>query len=78
MADVQNLFDAGAATRSDVLRVDALVSSQQAAINDTRTLRSTLEQSLAVMMNEPARPYEVGEDLLAPPPDIGACPRSTP
>jgi outer membrane protein len=34
LTDVQNLFDAGAATRSDVLRVDALVYSQQAAIND--------------------------------------------
>jgi outer membrane protein TolC len=74
MADVQNLFDAGAATRSDVLRVDALISAQQAAINDTRALRNTLEQSLAVMMNEPVRPYEVGEDLLAPPPDIGDLP----
>ncbi len=74
MADVQNLFDAGAATRVDVLRVEALISSQQAAINDTRALRNVLEQSLAVMMAEPARPYEVGEDLLAPPPDIGDLP----
>jgi len=74
MTDVMHLFDAGAATRSDVLRVDALVSAQQAAINDTRALRHTLEQALAVMMNEPARPYEVGEDLLAAPPDIGDLP----
>ncbi len=74
LADVQNLFDAGAATRSDVLRVDALVSSQQAAINDTRALRNVLEQSLAVMMNEPVKAYEVGEDLLAPPADLGDLP----
>jgi len=74
MTDVLNLFEAGAATRSDVLRIEALISSQQAAINDTRALRSTLEQALAVMMDEPARPYEVGEDLLAPPPDIGELP----
>ena len=74
LQDVQNLFDAGAATRSDVLRVDALVSAQQAAINDTQALRNTLEQSLSVMMNEPARPYEVGEDLLAAPPDLGRLP----
>ncbi len=74
MTDVQNLFDAGAATRSEVLRIDALVSAQQAAINDTRALRNVLEQSLAVMMAEPARPYEVGEDLLAPPPDLGELP----
>jgi len=74
LQDVQNLFDAGAATRSDVLRVDALVSAQQAAINDTQALRKVLEQSLSVMMNEAPRPYEVGEDLLAPPPDLGQLP----
>ncbi len=74
LTDVQNLFDAGAATRSDVLRVDALVTSQQSAINDTRTLRTVLEQSLSVMMNEPLRPYEVGEDLLGAPPDLGPLP----
>lgn len=73
--DVQNLFDAGAATRSDVLRVEALVSAQQAAINDARTLRNVLERSLSVMMKEPPRAFEVGEDLLAPPRDIGRLPQ---
>lgn len=75
LTDVQNLFDAGAATRSDVLRVDALVSSQQSAINDARAFRSVAEQSLAILMNEPVRDYTVGEDMLAPPPSIGALPK---
>ncbi len=74
LADVQNLFDAGSATRSDVLRVDALVSSQQAAIADARAFRQIAEQSLAIMMNEPARSFEIGEDLLGAPPDIGVLP----
>lgn len=75
LGDVQNLFDAGAATRSDVLRVDALLSAQQSAINDARALRTVLERSLAVMMKQPPRTYEVGEDLLAPPRDIGRLPQ---
>lgn len=74
LADVQNLFDAGAATRSDVLRVDALVSSQQEAINDARAFRQITERSLAIIMNEPARGYEVGEDMLSPPP-MASLPR---
>lgn len=74
LADVQNLFDAGSATRSDVLRVDALVSSQQAAISDARAFRQVAEHSLAIMMNEKRRTYEIGEDLLDAPPDIGPLP----
>ncbi|MBK9753608.1 MAG: TolC family protein [Nannocystis sp.] len=74
LADVQNLFDAGAATRSDVLRVDALVSSQQEAINDARAFRQISERALAITMNEPARSYEVGEDMLSPPP-MASLPR---
>jgi outer membrane protein len=71
LVDVQHLFDAGSATRSDVLRVDALVSAQQAAIADAVAFRRVAERGLAVMMNEPLRAYEVGDDILAPPRDIG-------
>lgn len=71
LVDVQHLFDAGSATRSDVLRVDALVSAQQAAIADAVAFRRVAERNLAVMMNEPLRAYEVGDDILAAPRDIG-------
>lgn len=74
LVDAENLFDAGSATRSDVLRVDALVSSQQSAIADARAFRKIAERNLAVMMNEPTRAYDVGEDILAPPPDLGELP----
>jgi len=74
LVDAQNLFDAGSATRADVLRVDALVSSQQAAIADARAFRRVAERNLAVMMNEPIRAYEVGEDVLAPPPSLDPLP----
>ena len=40
LVDVQNLFEAGSATRSDVLRVDSLVYSQQAAIVDATAFRN--------------------------------------
>lgn len=74
LVDAENLFDAGSATRSDVLRVDALVSSQQSAIADARAFRKIAERNLAVMMNEPTRAYDVGEDILAPPSDLGELP----
>lgn len=74
LVDAENLFNAGSATRSDVLRVDALVSSQQSAIADARAFRKIAERNLAVMMNEPTRAYDVGEDILAPPPDLGELP----
>ncbi len=74
LRDVENLFEAGSATRSDVLRVDALISSQQAALNDARAFREISERSLAIMMGEPVRSYEVGEDLLSPPKDLGPLP----
>ncbi|MCY0988719.1 TolC family protein [Nannocystis sp. ILAH1] len=74
LVDAENLFNAGSATRSDVLRVDALVSSQQSAIADARAFRKVAERNLAVMMNEPTRAYDVGEDILAPPPDLGELP----
>ena len=74
LADVQNLFDAGSATRSDVLRVDSLVSSQQAAIADASAFRRVAERALSIMMKEPPRDFVVGEDLLAPPPDLGPLP----
>ena len=74
LADVQNLFDAGSATRSDVLRVDSLVSSQQAAIADASAFRKVAERALSIMMKEPPRDFVVGEDLLAAPPDLGPLP----
>ncbi|MFY0536442.1 TolC family protein [Nannocystis pusilla] len=74
LVDAENLFNAGSATRSDVLRVDALVSSQQSAIADARAFRKVAERNLAVMMNEPTRAYDVGEDILAPPHDLGELP----
>lgn len=74
LVDVQNLFEAGSATRSDVLRVDALVSSQQAAIVDAKAFRDIAEQALAIMMNEKPADYTIGEDVLAPAKEIGKLP----
>ncbi|MBZ5708148.1 TolC family protein [Nannocystis pusilla] len=74
LVDAQHLFDAGSATRADVLRVDALVSSQQAAIADAQAFRRVAERNLAVMMNEPLRSYDIGEDILTPPPSLDPLP----
>jgi outer membrane protein TolC len=74
LGDVQNLFQAGSATRADVLRVDSLIASQEVAINETRAFRETAARALALMMNEPPRDYQVGEDVLGAPPDPGQLP----
>lgn len=74
LVDVQNLFEAGSATRSDVLRVDSLVYSQQAAITDATAFRNLAAKNLAVMMNEEPENFGIGEDVLAPPKSIGQLP----
>ncbi len=74
LVDVQNLFEAGSATRSDVLRVDSLVYSQQAAITDATAFRNLAAKNLAVMMNEEPDNFAIGEDVLAPPKNIPSLP----
>lgn len=74
LVDVQNLFEAGSATRSDVLRVDSLVYSQQAAITDATAFRNLTAKNLAVMMNEEPDNFAIGEDVLAPPKNVGQLP----
>ncbi len=74
LVDVQNLFEAGSATRSDVLRVDSLVYSQQAAIVDATAFRNVAAQALSIMMNEKPENFAIGEDILAPPKDLGKLP----
>jgi outer membrane protein len=57
-----------------VLRVDALVSSQQAAIADARAFRQVAERALGIMLQQPPKDYTLGEDLLGAPADIGKLP----
>jgi outer membrane protein TolC len=67
--DVENLFQAGSATKAEVLRIDAQISQIEQAINDARTFRITAEQGLAIMVNDPGMSFEPGEDVIELPPD---------
>ncbi len=67
--DVANLFEAGAATKAEVMRLDAQIAQIEQVINDAVTLRSTTEQALAIMLDDPKLEFVPGEDVIALPPD---------
>ncbi len=67
LQDARAAFELGSATKADVLRLEAAVASTELAVDETRTMQQLAEQQLAIMMDEPVRPYRVGEDVLQPP-----------
>lgn len=67
--DVENLFQAGSATKAEVLRIDASIAQIEQAINDAQTFRITAEQGLAIMLNDPGMAFAPGEDVIELPPD---------
>lgn len=67
--DVANLFEAGAATKAEVMRIDAQIAQIEQAINDAKTLRATTEQALAIMLDDPRLEFVPGEDIIQLPPD---------
>lgn len=68
--DVENLFQAGAATKAEALRMDAQIAQIEQVINDARTFRATAEQGLAIMVNDPGLTFAPGEDVIDLPPDL--------
>jgi outer membrane protein TolC len=69
--DSEAAFSVGAATRADVLRVEALAASTELTITETRNLKQLAQEQLAVLMNEPVRSYVVGENVRTELPTIG-------
>ncbi|MFC1642688.1 TolC family protein [Myxococcota bacterium] len=69
--DSNAAFSVGAATKADVLRVEALAASTELTITETRNLKQLAAEQLAVLMNEPVREYQVGESVRTPPPTAG-------
>lgn len=67
LEDARAAFELGAATKADVLRLEAAVASTELAVDETRTMQQLAEQQLAIMMDEPVRSYRVGEDVLQEP-----------
>lgn len=68
--DVENLFQAGSATKAEVMRLSAQIAQIEQAINDARVLQTTAEQGLAIMLNDPGLNFVPGEDIIDLPPDL--------
>jgi outer membrane protein TolC len=69
--DVENLFQAGSATKAEVLRLSAQIAQIEQAINDARALRTTTEQALAIMVDDQNLSFTPGEDVIDLPADLG-------
>lgn len=68
--DVENLFQAGSATKAEVLRMDAQIAQIEQIINDAVTFRTTAEQGLAIMVNDHDMTFVPGENVIDLPPDL--------
>lgn len=68
--DVENLFNAGSATKAEVMRLTAQIAQIEQAINDARVFRTTAEQGLAIMLNDQDLDFSPGEDVIDLPPDM--------
>lgn len=62
--DVQHVFQAGSASKADVLRVEAQVAQAEMLVERARNFAHITEDRLRVLMHDTSRrPYTVGEDL---------------
>jgi outer membrane protein TolC len=67
LEDAQAAFDAGVASKADVMRLDAAVATLTAATIRAEAFQTLAEQALALQMGEDEFPrYQIGEDLLVP------------
>jgi outer membrane protein len=67
LGDAQAAFEAGVASKADVMRLDAAVATLSAAAIRAENFQRVAEQALAVQMGEKEFPdYEIGEDLFKP------------
>lgn len=67
LEDAQAAFEAGVASKADVMRLDAAVATLTAATIRAENFQVLAEQALALQMGEDEFPrYQIGEDLLVP------------
>lgn len=71
LGDAEAAFDAGIASKADVMRLDAAVASLTAATIRAENFQILAEQALALQMGEDEFPrYQIGEDILTPEPEL--------
>jgi outer membrane protein TolC len=73
LVDAQNAFELGAASKADVMRLEAARASVNAALERSREYEGLAAQRLALIMGESGgtqASYAVGEDVLGPLPPL--------
>lgn len=78
LADVQHALDVGAASKADVMRVEAQVANGELLAQRASGFARTAEEAVRTAMHQEGAPgtLALGEDLRAPLPPLGA-PRDT-
>jgi outer membrane protein TolC len=68
LVDVRHAYEAGAASKADVMRVEAQVAGGELLLQRATGLARTAEESVRLAMHDPAAagPLSLGEDLRAP------------
>jgi outer membrane protein TolC len=70
LGDAEAAFEAGVASKADVMRLDAAVATLSAAAIRAENFQRVAEQSLAVQMGEDGFPsYQIGENVFTPEPE---------
>jgi outer membrane protein len=73
LKDARTAFELGAATRADVLRVEALVSNTELQLDRAATMRQLAASRLAILMDEAPRDYAPGQAIPAGPQRLPAA-----
>ncbi|HEV8244729.1 MAG TPA: TolC family protein [Polyangiaceae bacterium] len=75
LSDAQNAFQAGIVSRADVLRAEAALQGAALFQERARNASSLAGLRLKVLMrDEQSQPYEVGENVFAPLPELETAP----
>ena len=64
LEDVELAYGAGLRTEADVKRIEALVANANSANVQARGIEELSRERLSMLMDEPAQPWEVGEDVM--------------
>lgn len=71
LVDAQAAFDAGVASKADVMRLDAAIANLTAAKIEAENFRELAAQNLSLMMGEDEfAEFAIGEDVLADEPNL--------
>jgi len=71
LVDANNSFEAGTASKADVLRVESQVATAELVVAQAQNVLGLNEEQIRTAMHDPGtEPYKVGEDLRIDPPPV--------